>query len=248
MNPYTELTGKGDFLGIAPVNFGAYKELPDLKLSDVALKQCSDSYHQKKLLLYKDASRENFMSQISWYSTATILTHARADSIDSEPTIYMSDSAIRLSELQMLNKPATHLIVLSACQTNAGRSLTGEGVYSLARGFSAVGIPAIAATQWVADNRAIYIISEKFNQLIAGGMNKDEALQKAKLSYIQKGEKDNILPYYWADLILIGNSDPIHFSTGYKINWLFLTIALTALVLLMFFLMMKSKRDRQLLN
>ena len=102
--------------------------------------------------------------------------------------------------------------MLSACQTNAGRSLTGEGVYSLARGFSAVGIPAVAATQWVADNRAIYIISEKFNELIAGGMNKDEALQKAKLSYIQNGERGNILPYYWADLILIGNADPIQFS------------------------------------
>jgi CHAT domain-containing protein len=242
MNPNTELTGKGDFLGIAPVNFGAYKELPDLNLSDVALKQCSDAYRQKKLLLYKDASRENFIRQVSSYSTATILTHARADSTDNEPTLFMSDSAIRLSELPMLNKAATNLIVLSACQTNAGRSLTGEGVYSLARGFSAVGIPAVAATQWVADNRAIYIISEKFNQLIAGGMNKDEALQKAKLSYIQNGEKGNILPYYWADLILIGNSDPIHFSSGYKINWLFLTIVLAALALLVLFLIMKPKK------
>jgi hypothetical protein len=94
----------------------------------------------------------------------------------------------------------------------------------------------------VADNRAIYIISEKFNQLIAGGMNKDEALQKAKLSYIQNGEKGNILPYYWADLILIGNSDPIHFSTGYKTNWLFLTIVLAALALLVLFLITKSKK------
>ena len=241
MNPYTEFTGKGDFLGIAPVDFGAYKELPNLNLSDVALKQCSDYYHQKKLLLYKEASRENFIRQVSSYSTATILTHARADSTDNEPTLFMSDSAIRLSELQMLNNPATHLVILSACQTNAGRSLTGEGVYSLARGFSAAGIPAVAATQWVADNRAIYIISEKFNQLIAGGMNKDEALQKAKLSFIQNGEKNNILPYYWADLILIGNADPIHFSTGYKINWLFLTIVLAALALLVLFLIMKSK-------
>ncbi|HEX3769076.1 MAG TPA: CHAT domain-containing protein, partial [Puia sp.] len=243
MNPYNESTGKGDFLGIAPVKFAAYKDLPDLNNSDVALKQCSDSYHRKKLLLFKDASRENFMRQLSFYSTATILTHAIADSTDNEPTIFMSDSAIRLSELQMLNKTASSLIVLSACQTNAGRSLTGEGVYSLARGFSAVGIPAVAATQWVADNRAIYIISEKFNQLIAGGMNKDEALQKAKLFYIQNGEKGNILPYYWADLILIGNSDPIHFSTGYKTNWLLITSVIAVVVLLVLFLIMKKKRQ-----
>ena len=30
MHPYEELTGKGDFLGIAPVNFAAYPGLPDL--------------------------------------------------------------------------------------------------------------------------------------------------------------------------------------------------------------------------
>ena len=65
MNPYTESTGKGDFLGIAPVSFSAYKELPDLQLSDVALKQCSDPYNRKKLLLYKEASRENFIRQVS---------------------------------------------------------------------------------------------------------------------------------------------------------------------------------------
>jgi hypothetical protein len=99
----------------------------------------------------------------------------------------------------------------------------------------------------VADNGAIYIISEKFNHLIAGGMNKDEALQKAKISYMQKGVKGNLLPYYWADLILIGNSDPVLFSTGYKINWLFLTIIAAALGVLVLFMIMKLK-DRRSIN
>ena len=59
-----ELTGKGDFLGIAPVNFAAYAGLPDLNSSDIALKNCSEPYHQTKLFLYKEASRENFIRQI----------------------------------------------------------------------------------------------------------------------------------------------------------------------------------------
>ena len=76
MHPYEELTGKGDFLGIAPVNFAAYAGLPDLSSSDIALKNCSEPYHQTKLFLYKEASRENFIRQIFNYNTATVLTHA----------------------------------------------------------------------------------------------------------------------------------------------------------------------------
>ena len=123
---------------------------------------------------------------------------------------------------------------MSACQTNAGKNLTGEGIYSLARGFSSAGIPSVVATQWVADDNAIYAISEKFNQLIAGGMSKDVALQKAKLLDIQNGNKRNLLPYFWADLILIGNSDPVQFSTGIKINRIFLTAILVSLIALLF--------------
>jgi CHAT domain-containing protein/tetratricopeptide (TPR) repeat protein len=220
MNEYKHSLGTGDFLGFAPVNFGTDSGLPDLNYSDDILRKCAGLFGQSKLLLHQKASRFNFMQQVSRYNTATILTHARADSVDDEPILFMSDSVVHLSELQMLNRPATQLIVLSACQTNAGKNQSGEGVYSLARGFSSAGIPSVAATQWVADDQAIYAISEKFNEFIAAGMNKDQALQKARLYFIDQGNKKNILPFYWADLILIGNSDPIVFSEKMKWKWL----------------------------
>ena len=100
---------------------------------------------------------------------------------------FFKDSVIHLSELQMLGRPSTKLIVLSACQTNAGKNLTGEGIYSLARGFSSAGIPSVVATQWVADDNAIYAISEKFNQLIAGGMSKDSHYRKRSFSIFKMG-------------------------------------------------------------
>jgi CHAT domain-containing protein/tetratricopeptide (TPR) repeat protein len=234
MNPFELAVGKGDFLGIAPVRFGKYGGLPDLELSADALRNCSASYDHPTLLLDQNASRNNFLKEVSLYNTVTILTHARADSLDNEPLLYMSDSVIHLSELQMLNKPSTKLIVLSACQTNTGRSMSGEGIYSLARGFSSAGIPSVAATQWVADDQAIYAISEKFNQFIADGMNKDEALQKAKLFYLQHETKNKILPYYWADLILIGNSDPVLFSKVLKWNWIEPLIILALIGVLIF--------------
>ncbi len=91
----------------------------------------------------------------------------------------MQDATIHLSELQRLNNPATKFVLLSACQTNVGKTATGEGIYSLARGFAAAGIPSVSATLWNADEETIYNISNSFNKYLSEEMNKDEALQKA---------------------------------------------------------------------
>jgi CHAT domain-containing protein len=145
----------------------------------------------------------------------------------------MNDSVIHLSELQLLGKPAASLVILSACQTNAGKNRSGEGVFSLARGFSAVGIPAVAATQWMADEAAIYSISQKFNEYIFQGMNKDEALRKAKLYFMFEDRRGSMLPCYWADMVLIGNTEPVSFSGGRGMGW-GAEVVVTVILLILF--------------
>jgi len=238
MNQREQVAGKGDFLGIAPVNFAAYNGLSDLRLSEAALRNCSAPYRRARLLLHGEANRQNFIRQVCDYHIATILTHARADSADAEPVIFMNDSVIHLSELQLLGRPAARLIVLSACQTNAGVNRSGEGIFSLARGFSAIGIPAVAATQWMADEAAIYSISEKFNEYIFRGMTKDEALRQAKLYYMFEDRKGSVLPCYWADMILIGNTEPVTFSRSVGKWW---DLAITVLVVLLGVLVFKVR-------
>ena len=171
-------------------------------------------YNKNKIFTNQDATRSNFFKYVSSYSVVSIFSHARADTTDNEPVLYMQDSVIHLSELQLLNKPATKLVLLSACQTNVGKSATGEGIYSLARGFATAGISSVAATLWKADEQAIYTISEKFNEYLSKGMNKDEALQKAKLYFIQSNSNsEQLLPYYWSNMILIGNADAINLQS-----------------------------------
>ncbi len=134
----------------------------------------------------------------------------------------MQDGIINLSELQLLNRPATSLVVLSACQTNVGKNATGEGIYSLARGFSAAGIPSIAATLWNADEDMIYAISAKFHEYLSGGMSKDSALQKAKLDLLKTNlYSEKSLPYYWANIVLIGNTEPLELSVVSNRRWWF---------------------------
>ena len=84
----------------------------------------------------------------------------------------MHDSAIYLSELQLLPQPATQLVVLSACQTTIGKNAKGEGIFSLARGFAAAGIPSVAATLWNADEQTLYAITAKFHEYLSQGMPK----------------------------------------------------------------------------
>jgi CHAT domain-containing protein len=210
---------KGNFIGFAPVSFASYLALPDLINSSTALKQVSSYYNAIALYTGGNASRANFMKAVPGYRVANVFSHALADTGNAEPLLYMQDSVIHLSELQLLNRPATQLIVLSACQTNAGRNATGEGIYSLARGFSSAGIPSVAATLWQADEEAIYALSDKFHEYLSEGMRKDDALQKAKLYFIEQAHKEKLLPYFWANMVLMGNAEPVAFSDSAGVPW-----------------------------
>ena len=131
----------------------------------------------------------------------------------------MYDSVIHLSELQMLQQPATNLVVLSACQTSVGKNAMGEGIFSLARGFALTGVPSVAATLWKAEEQSIYAIANKFHENLSKGMPKDEALQNAKLYFIQTSANDKRFPYYWANMILVGDGQPIILSQNHHIGW-----------------------------
>jgi CHAT domain len=219
LSPSNPAMGKGNFLGIAPVEFLTGQGLASLSKSPGALIQCSNYYAHTKLLIQQEASHSRFMQEVPKYNVVTVLTHANADSSEQEPLLFMYDSPVRLSELQLLEKPVTKLILLSACMTNVGKNFSGEGIFSLARGFSAAGIPAVAATLWQADEQTIYSISEKFNEYISAGMYKDEALRKAKLFYINQNRHKNSLPVYWATMILIGNTEPVKLAPAASNAW-----------------------------
>lgn len=210
---------RGDFVGFAPVSFAKDLGVPELRHSAASLAKAAAYYAHAKLFTQTAATRRNFIEQLADYSIVNIFSHALADTGNREPVLYMQDTVINLSELQLLSHPATQLIMLSACQTNVGKNATGEGIYSLARGFSLAGIPSVSATLWKADEETIYAISNAFHALLSKGMRKDEALQKAKLLFMESGGKENLLPYYWANMIIIGSTDAVVLSSTAPYRW-----------------------------
>lgn len=239
LNKYPRYRAIGSFIGFAPVSFEKTMEMPELTKSAASLRQIAQYYNKPKLFIDTAASRQNFMTSVSGYIIVNVYSHASAQTDGKEPKLFMADSSVLLSQLQMLKKPAIQLVVLSACETNVGKNATGEGIYSLARGFAAAGVPATAATLWKTDEQAVYTVTEKFHENISNGMRLDDALQQAKL-YLRSHSKDkHLLPYYWANMILMGKADPINLNPG--INLLPWSLAFLIIVLAVLLLLYKKK-------
>lgn len=219
LKKFKDIPGKGNFLGLAPVNFSNSNHLPSLVNSDKFLKTSSGYYSGARLLTNTEATKKNFITMLPQYEIVNVFSHASADSSNSEPMLFLFDSSVKLSELQKIVNPSTKMVVLSACQTSVGRNATGEGIYSLARGFAAAGIPSVAATLWKADDLTTYDITQRFNEQISKGVRKDDALQQAKLSFLQKAGNEKSLPYYWANMILVGNADPVALDNTNSFWW-----------------------------
>lgn len=231
---------KGDFLGVAPVSFASYMQVPGLFSSEKAIKNAAGFYSSTMLLSNAAASSKNFLQQLPDYTIVNIFSHASADSTQSEPYLCMTDSLIYLSRLQVINNPATRLVILSACETNAGKHATGEGIFSLARGFALAGIPSVSATLWKADENTIYAITELFNKNIAAGMSKDEALQQAKLSFLKNNSGEKLLPYYWSNIVMVGNTDPLRLTAKNNSKWWYL--AGMAILVAVAFVVLKKRQ------
>jgi CHAT domain-containing protein len=200
---------KGAFLGIAPVNFSTASKLASLPSSDLAIQNNGSLFKSSKLLIGKDASKQNYRKNWSEFQIVQLITHAYGDTINREPVIYFADSALKLSEIQ--NNPTlnTQLMLLSACKTAVGKARKGEGVYSVSRAYLTSGVPSILTTLWAIEDQDAYSLSNLVLLNIKKGLPLDLALQKAQIAWISKNENTHTLPFSWAGVILIGHCEMI---------------------------------------
>ena len=149
------------------------------------------------------------------------------------PHIELYDQPFYLFELKDLRQHPS-LVVLSACRTGDGRMVTGEGVQSLARAFTAEGAGAVVAGWWNVNDAAAAQLMMKFYR----GWTKDEhqkniasALRRAKLDWLYDPQVSYQykLPYYWAALNYAGNPEPLKASIiPNSHTWLWWIIAVLA--------------------
>jgi hypothetical protein len=185
----------------------------------------------------EEATTTAFRKALQGSALVHISSHAftKKDSFDA-PHIELFNEPFYLFELKGLeHHPA--LVVLSACRTGDGRMVTGEGVQSLARAFTAGGANAVIAGWWNVNDEAASQLMQGFysalgqqidgpgqqtsgsEQPISGsgqqptssGLNAAWALRQSKLSWLNDPTITYVhkLPYYWAALNYQGNPLPL---------------------------------------
>ena len=174
------------------------------------------------------ATREAFLAKASYYQVLHLATHGKAndqagdnsflafyippDDSAAEPLLYNR-------ELYNLDLNAD-LVVLSACETGIGELQRGEGIISLARGFSYAGAKSIVTSLWSVNDQATQVLMTHFYQGLRAGLPKHEALRQAKLRLLQSDNAAFHSPFFWAAFIPIGDMEPVELAGPGEGPWL----------------------------
>lgn len=175
---------------------------------------------QSQSYINQAASEQEFKNKASDYAVLHIATHGL---LNDEDPLYSNlilcnqnkeDGILHAFELYNMQLKA-NLAVLSACNSGMGKLTKGEGVVSIARGFSYAGVPNIIMSKWpVSDWSTQQLMRSLYNNL-KEGMPIDLALQQAKISYIEQNkQKDQLIaPFYWGGFVLTGSNQSIDILT-----------------------------------
>jgi len=167
-------------------------------------------------LFNENASAEKFKNLAPSYRLIHLATHAEADTSfgDYSYLVFANsenpdmDEKLYASDLYNISLNA-ELVSLSACETGIGSLQRGEGLIGLTRAFSYAGANNLVATLWQAHDEKTKDLMVGFYRHLKRGKTKNEALQLAKLEYLQQQIGENLHPYYWAGVIGIGDMDKL---------------------------------------
>ncbi|MEM7375569.1 MAG: CHAT domain-containing tetratricopeptide repeat protein [Bacteroidota bacterium] len=192
------MQGEAMRAGLGPLPF-SQKEVREIE----QLIQC-------KTLLRSEASRDAFLELAPHSRLIHLSTHAKVNDLQSELScvVFAGPDSLTAHEIAALDLQA-ELVVLSACETGLGELSEGEGILSLARGFTYAGSQSLLTTLWRVNDAATAGIMGDFYEHLAAGLPKDQALYLSKKSHLE--EQDHLLahPFYWAGYTLMGNPQAI---------------------------------------
>jgi CHAT domain-containing protein len=184
----------------------------------------------------QDASLSAFNKQLAEVNLLHISTHSFLQGKEKIPALQLADDRFFLFELYGRSFHP-QLVVLSACRTGQGMLAKGEGIISLARGFTATGASGIVAGLWDMNDETTATLIGSFYTLLSSGESPANALHKAKLDWLQQqsGQQFQKLPYFWAGMVYSGDNVPV--QTGQEKNisaWWWIAAAVSALLLFFF--------------
>lgn len=160
-----------------------------------------------------DATRELATShQLSQYQYLHFATHGFLDSERPQLSALVlsmidkdgnpKDGFLRAIDIYNLSFPA-ELVVLSACETGLGKSVKGEGLVGLTRGFMYAGTKRVVVSLWsVSDAATSDLMTRFYKKLLVEKQRPAAALRAAQLELMRNTKWKE--PFYWAPFIIQG--------------------------------------------
>src|SRR5262249_2037691 len=195
----------------------------------------------------EDRKRSFFTAARSGAALLHVSTHAVADMDDPERSrlLFSPDypgepnNYLFLKERYDLDLRGTSLATLSACDTERGRLVPGEGIQAFSRALLAAGSRSALTTLWrVPDQPTAQFMQQFYYFLLKKHESKAEALRLAKLKFLHSGTELSH-PRYWAAFVLNGEgSEPV----PRFIPWQLLALPVPLVALAFFLLFRRLKR------
>ncbi len=183
--------------------------LPGTRREAEAIAALGSSLDNTSMRLGSRATREFVISGgLAGFDQIHLATHGLVDLdypeysallLASESTL--GPAFLRPHEIAELDLDAD-LVVLSGCETGAGKILAGEGALSLARPFLIAGAEQVLASLWkIDDHRTAEFMQRFYQHLLNDGDSAARALSRAQ-NWMRR-QPGTTHPYYWAGFILI---------------------------------------------
>ncbi|MDC0878705.1 CHAT domain-containing protein [Candidatus Marinimicrobia bacterium] len=196
------------------VNYDSNPNYETLKWSDNEIDYINEnSLFKGDLFSGDNASETNFKNLLNDLNSPTRLhlsLHAYNDPIDIRNSAIMfakdeeNDGYLRYSEVKELDFSNINLIVLSACETNTGKTLNNFGQQTFQHLMKMNGADNVIATLWKIDDEATYyFMKELYDSISIYSYDTSLALSNAKRNFISKYPKYRN-PYYWSGFVSYG--------------------------------------------
>ena len=190
------------FLGIAPSIKGLQYNRMEIETMPKAL------FKIKKILVNKDATKNNFLKYGARYDVIHIASHT---DINVQNPLYSSiefaDKPLKIYEI-FNTKIRPKLLILSACSTGEGVGLVNDiptdiDLINFSQIWKETGVKYIIATKWLLEDKSAYLIFKNFYDLLSkeqGRIQVDKIFSYAQRKYITEAKSKvyKIHPFYWA--------------------------------------------------
>lgn len=202
------------------------------------------------------ATEQNYQQEVVGASAMYIGTHAFPDDNDPMESVLIfspgqeqspQDADGLLHAYEIYRTPVQmRLLVLGGCETGIGKIKSGEGLMSLASGYTYAGCPSIVMSLWSIDDKQSASIIHSFFQNTGRQMPIGLALATAKKEFLKSTVDDDLFnPIYWAGLVNVGLDTPLPMTVSTHFPFLQFALLIGALTMTVIsFLLYLKRRSR----